>query len=52
MTLPLPRSYAPMEALLVDELPTGDEWQYEPKWDGTRMSSRPTGWARRCGQLK
>jgi ATP-dependent DNA ligase len=25
-----------MEALLVDELPTGDEWQYEPKWDGFR----------------
>ena len=36
MTLPLPRSYAPMEALLVDELPTGAEWQYEPKWDGFR----------------
>ena len=36
MTLPLPRTYAPMEALLVDELPTGDEWQYEPKWDGFR----------------
>src|SRR5205085_5466774 len=28
--------YAPMEALLVDELPEGDEWQYEPKWDGFR----------------
>jgi ATP-dependent DNA ligase len=25
-----------MEALLVDELPTGDGWQYEPKWDGFR----------------
>ena len=36
MTLPLPRSYAPMEAELVDELPTGKEWQYEPKWDGFR----------------
>ena len=36
MTLPIPRSYAPMEALLVDELPVGDEWQYEPKWDGFR----------------
>ena len=36
MTLPLPRSYAPMEALLVDELPVGSEWQYEPKWDGFR----------------
>jgi ATP-dependent DNA ligase len=25
-----------MEARLVDELPTGREWQYEPKWDGFR----------------
>lgn len=36
MTLPLPRTYAPMEAKLVDELPTGATWQYEPKWDGFR----------------
>ena len=36
MTLPLARTYAPMEALLVDELPVGAEWQYEPKWDGFR----------------
>jgi ATP-dependent DNA ligase len=25
-----------MEAKLVDDLPTGDDWQYEPKWDGFR----------------
>jgi ATP-dependent DNA ligase len=25
-----------MEALLVDEIPEGDTWQYEPKWDGFR----------------
>src|ERR671917_2698771 len=25
-----------MEAELVAELPTGDGWQYEPKWDGFR----------------
>jgi ATP-dependent DNA ligase len=25
-----------MEAQLVRELPSGDEWQYEPKWDGFR----------------
>src|SRR2546423_13737015 len=25
-----------MEAQLVDELPRGDDWQYEPKWDGFR----------------
>jgi ATP-dependent DNA ligase len=30
------RTYAPMEAKLVDELPTGDAWWYEPKWDGFR----------------
>src|SRR3954453_20230852 len=29
---PLP----PMEARSVDEIPVGDEWQYEPKWDGFR----------------
>ncbi|MDO6413133.1 ATP-dependent DNA ligase [Sphingomonas sp. BIUV-7] len=27
---------APMEAKLVDALPTGPDWQYEPKWDGFR----------------
>ena len=36
MALPLKRDYAPMEAQLVDELPTGPEWLYEPKWDGFR----------------
>jgi ATP-dependent DNA ligase len=36
VTLPLARTYAPMEAQLVDELPVGREWQYEPKWDGFR----------------
>jgi len=36
VTLPIPRSYAPMEAKLVDALPTGGDWQYEPKWDGFR----------------
>ena len=36
MTLPIPKGYAPMEALLVEALPTGEEWQYEPKWDGFR----------------
>jgi len=25
-----------MEARSVDEIPTGDGWQYEPKWDGFR----------------
>src|SRR3954471_13668307 len=26
----------PMEARSVEEIPTGDEWQYEQKWDGFR----------------
>jgi len=36
VTLPLRRPYPPMEALSVDRIPTGPEWQYEPKWDGFR----------------
>jgi ATP-dependent DNA ligase len=36
MTLPLRMPFAPMEALSVDEIPVGPEWQYEPKWDGFR----------------
>ncbi len=36
MTLPLPRDYAPMEALPASELPAGENWHYEPKWDGFR----------------
>src|ERR671939_1164803 len=28
--------FPPMEAELVTELPDGDGWQYEPKWDGFR----------------
>jgi ATP-dependent DNA ligase len=27
---------APMEALLVEQLPAGEGWQFEPKWDGFR----------------
>jgi ATP-dependent DNA ligase len=36
MTLPLKQSYPPMEAKSVGQLPTGANWQYEPKWDGFR----------------
>jgi ATP-dependent DNA ligase len=36
MSLPLATTYAPMEAKLVAELPSGEEWQYEPKFDGFR----------------
>ena len=34
---------APMEALLAAELPEGDGWQYEPKWDGFRCLARRDG---------
>ena len=36
MKLPIQPPFAPMEALLVNEVPTGEHWQYEPKWDGFR----------------
>ncbi len=36
MAFPLKFPFPPMEALSVDEIPTGREWQYEPKWDGFR----------------
>ncbi len=36
MKLPIPLTYAPMEARVVAELPKGPQWQYEPKWDGFR----------------
>jgi ATP-dependent DNA ligase len=34
--LPIRQPFAPMEAQSVDEIPIGEEWQYEPKWDGFR----------------
>ena len=36
MTLPLKPPLPPMEARSVDEIPTDEGWQYEPKWDGFR----------------
>ncbi|MEP6569794.1 MAG: ATP-dependent DNA ligase [Acidobacteriota bacterium] len=36
MTLPIKPPYPPMDALLVSEIPAGDIWEYEPKWDGFR----------------
>ncbi len=36
MTLPIKPPYPPMEALLVSDIPAGDQWEYEPKWDGFR----------------
>jgi ATP-dependent DNA ligase len=36
MNLPINPPFPPMEAQSVEEIPRGEEWQYEPKWDGFR----------------
>ncbi|HEY3601583.1 MAG TPA: ATP-dependent DNA ligase [Chthoniobacterales bacterium] len=36
MTLPLKPPFPPMEARSVEEIPAGEGWHYEPKWDGFR----------------
>ena len=36
MKLSLKPPFPPMEAKSVDTIPSGDDWQYEPKWDGFR----------------
>jgi ATP-dependent DNA ligase len=36
MKLPLSPPYPPMEARAVESIPSGANWQYEPKWDGFR----------------
>ena len=36
MKLPISTDYAPMEAETAREIPRGEQWQYEPKWDGFR----------------
>ncbi len=40
---PDPRKLAPMEARLVDALPSGAGWQFEPKWDGFRCLAAREG---------
>src|SRR5689334_20554806 len=36
MKLALRPPIPPMEALSVEQIPQGPDWQYEPKWDGFR----------------
>ena len=36
VTLPIAKTYPPMEAAPAARLPVGPRWQYEPKWDGFR----------------
>ncbi len=37
--LPVAPPYPPMEALIARSLPSGEGWQFEPKWDGFRCLS-------------
>jgi ATP-dependent DNA ligase len=39
----LPLDTAPMEARSADELPSGNGWQFEPKWDGFRCLAFKAG---------
>ena len=43
LDLPVPQPLPPMEALTTDEIPEGDEWIYEPKWDGFRCVAFRSG---------
>ena len=43
MKLPIAIPFLPMEAKLVAKIPTGEEWQYEPKWDGFRCLAFRSG---------
>src|SRR2546423_14917528 len=36
MALPIKPPLPPMETKSVEEIPVGEGWQYEPKWDGFR----------------
>ena len=41
--LMVPLGIEPMEAKLVDELPSEPGWQFEPKWDGFRCLAFRSG---------
>lgn len=41
--LPIPTTFAPMEAETAADVPTGDGWAYEPKWDGFRCLAFRSG---------
>jgi ATP-dependent DNA ligase len=42
-TLGIPLDVAPMEAQLVEQLPSETGWQFEPKWDGFRCLAFRSG---------
>ena len=40
---PISLELEPMLAAVQPELPTGSDWEYEPKWDGFRTLAHRTG---------
>jgi bifunctional non-homologous end joining protein LigD len=49
---PAPEFVSPMKATLVSQLPAGDEWLYEIKWDGYRALAAKHGHSVRLLSLK
>ena len=49
---PAPEFVSPMKATLVSQLPVGDEWLYEIKWDGYRSLAAKRGHSVRLLSLK
>lgn len=43
LDLPIVPPYAPMEAKSVERIPSGEQWVYEPKWDGFRCLAYRAG---------
>jgi ATP-dependent DNA ligase len=43
VNLPIQPPFFPMEARIAAEIPTGPEWEYEPKWDGFRCLAFRSG---------
>jgi ATP-dependent DNA ligase len=43
MDLPISTPFPPMEAKLAGRIPSGAEWEYEPKWDGFRCLAFRSG---------
>jgi ATP-dependent DNA ligase len=48
MHLSINPGYKPMEAKSISELPSGNHWQYEPKWDGFRCLAFETARKSNC----
>jgi ATP dependent DNA ligase domain len=49
---PAPEFVSPMKATLVGQLPAGNEWLYEIKWDGYRALAAKRGHSVRLLSLK